>query len=48
MKLTKIKNAAMYTAKAPNQSKDSLKGKVEKGGDLRAGKTGGSKASGAL
>jgi len=49
MKLTKIKNASMYKVKAPNQDKAAeTKGTVERNGDLRAAKTGGTKAKGAL
>jgi hypothetical protein len=45
---TKIYNSGQYMTKAPEQIKAGIKGKVAKGGDLRAAKSGGQKAKGAI
>ncbi len=45
---TKIKNSGQYMSKAPEQSVDKIKASLEKNGDMRAAKTGGQKATGAI
>ena len=47
-KKTKITQCGSSYVKAPNQIKAASKPKIEKGGDLRAGKSGGEKAKGSL
>jgi hypothetical protein len=48
MNVIKPQNKSAYVANATQQQKNSRNDKIQRGGDLRAAKTGGPKANGSI